>query len=103
MVNQGLSYGYVNEGKTFIFLLICPEDPQTLYNERVILEDPSTTSSIVPNEKLRLTAVGLFAWLTQMALSKQPMEEVWRSKARNELPVWMVDDGKRELDTNTNR
>lgn len=52
MIDQGLFYGYFNEGKAFIFLLICLEDPQTLYYEKFILEDPPTTSSIGPDKKL---------------------------------------------------
>ena len=94
MIDQGLSYGYVNGGKTFIFLFICPDDPQTLYYEKFILEDLSTTPSIVPDEKLRFTAVGLVAGFTQMALSKQPWGEAFRSKVRNELPTWVVNNGK---------
>ena len=72
MIDQGLSYGYVNGGKTFIFLFVRPEDPHTLYYEKLILEDPSSTSSIVPDEKLRLTAIGLVAGFAQIAMSKQP-------------------------------
>ena len=94
MVDQGLSYGYVSGRNAFIFLFIRPEDPQTLYYEKVILEDASTTPSIVSNEKLRLTAVGLVAGFAQMAMGKQPLGETWRSKARKRLPVWEFDDGK---------
>ena len=94
MINLGLSHGYVNSGKTFIFFFIRPEDPQTLFYETVILkdpiEDPSTISSILPfeqlpDEQLRLTAVGLVAGFTQMALSQEPWNEEYRTKARNEL------------------
>lgn len=53
------------EVKRFIFFFICLKNPQILYYEKVILEDPPTTSSIVP----RLTAVGLVAEFAQMALS----------------------------------
>lgn len=87
MIDQGLSYGYVNGGKLFIFLFVHPEDPQTVYCEKVILEDPFTTSSIVPREKLRLTAVGFVAGFAQMALSKQPWDEATWRKARNKLPT----------------
>ena len=71
MIDQGLCYGYVNGGKTFIFLFLHPEDPETLYYEKVILEDPSTISSIVPDHQLWFTAVGLVSGFAQMALSKQ--------------------------------
>lgn len=94
MVDQGLSYGYVSARNAFIFLFIRPDDPQTLYYEKVILEDASTTPSIVSNEKLRLTAVGIVAGFAQMAMGKQPLGETWRSKARKRLPVWEFDDGK---------
>ena len=94
MIDQGLSYGYVNGGKTFIFLFLRPEEPQTLYYEKVILMDPSTTSPIVPDEQLRLTAVGLVAGFAQMALSKEPWGETYRSNARNELSTWRINDGK---------
>ena len=103
MIDLGLSHGYVNSGKTFIFFFIRPEDPQTLFYETVILkdpiEDPSTISSILPfeqlpDEQLRLTAVGLVAGFTQMALSQEPWDEEYRTKARNKLSTWQSDDGK---------
>ena len=97
MIDLGLSYGYVNSGKTFIFLFVCPEKPQTLLYETVIVEDPikdlSTTSSSLlleqfSDEQLRLTAVGLVAGFALMALSKEPLCEACRSNARNELGIW---------------
>ena len=103
MINLGLSYGYVNAGKTFIFLFVCPKEPGKLLYETVILKDPiedlSTTSSILPfkqlpDKDLRLTAVGLVAGFTQMALSKEPWGEAYRSNAQNELPKWKIDEGK---------
>ena len=94
MIDQGLSYGYINGGKTFIFLFVDPEKPKTLLYESVILEDLPTTSSIVPEEELRFTAVGLVAGFAQMALSKQPWGKEFRSKARNQLPIWKKDDAR---------
>lgn len=52
MIDQGLSYGYVNGGNLFIFFFVHPEDSQTVYYEKVIVEDPFTTSSILPHKKL---------------------------------------------------
>lgn len=92
MVDQGLSYGYLNGGNTFIFLFISPGKPQTLYYEKVILEAASTTSSIDSDDEIRLTAVGLVAGFTQMALGSQMWSEKLRSKARNELPIWDCND-----------
>lgn len=94
MIDQGLSYGYVNGGKSFIFFFVRPDEPETMYYEKFILEDPYTTSSIVSDEKLRVTAVRLVAGFAKMALSKQPWDEACRSKARNELLTGIVDDGK---------
>lgn len=88
MINLGLSYGYVNSGKTFIFLFLHPEELQTLFYEKIILDYPSTKSSIVPVAQPRLTAVGLVAGFAQMALSKAPWSEEDRINARNELSTW---------------
>lgn len=88
MVDQGLSYGYLNGGNTFIFLFISPGKPQTLYYEKVILDAASTTSSNDSDEQVRLTAVGLVAGFIQMALGSQLWSEKLRSKARKELPIW---------------
>lgn len=88
MVNQGLSYGYINGGNTFIFLCTYPDNPKTLYYEKVFLKAASTTSSMASNRKLRLTALGLVAGFTQMALGKQQWSERLRNKARNEQPFW---------------
>lgn len=94
MIDQGISYGYINGGNTFIFLFVRPEEPHILYYEKVILEDLPTTSSIVSEEKLRFTVVGLVAAFAHMALSKQQWNEEFRSKARNKLPIWKLGDAK---------
>lgn len=67
MVNSGLSCGYAHGETAFIFLFTSSDSPRTLYYEKVILEQPFPTSSIDPDEELRLTAVGLVAAFTQMA------------------------------------
>lgn len=92
MVDQGLSYGYLNGGNTFIFLFISPGKPQTLYYEKVILEAVSTTSFIDSDEEIRLTAVGLVVGFTQMALGSQMWSERSKRQARNELPIWDSND-----------
>lgn len=92
MVDQGLSYGYLNGGNTFIFLFISPGKPQTLYYEQVILDAASTTSFVDSDDEIRLTAVGLVVGFTQMALGSQMWSERSKRKARNELPIWDSND-----------
>lgn len=93
MVDQGLSYGYLNGGNTFIFLFISPGKPQTLYYEKVILEAAcTTTTSIDSDDDIRQTAVGLVVGFTQMALGSQIWSERLKRMARNELPIWNSDD-----------
>lgn len=92
MVNQGLFYGYINEGSSFIFLFINPDTPKTLYYEKVILGAASTTSSEGSKEQLRLTAVELVAGFVQMALSREPWNETERSKVRKKLRIWAPND-----------
>lgn len=93
MVDKGLSYGYVKEGSTFIFLFTRPDNPSILYYEKVIL-GPALISSSDPEETLRLTAVGLISAFVQMSLGSQPWSKALRSKALEELPIWRVDESK---------
>ena len=93
MVEQGLSFGYVDGGNAFIFLFMYPGKTDTLYYEKVIPEAASTTSSD-PDERLRLTSVGLVTAFAQMALDWKPWSTNMRSKARQELPIWDSDDAQ---------
>lgn len=91
MVDKSLSYGYVKEGSTFIFLFTRPDNPSILYYETVILRTTLKTSSD-PEDTLRLTAVGLISAFVQMSLGSEPWSKALRSKALEELPVWRIDE-----------
>lgn len=88
IVDQGLSFGYITGGITFIFLYIRRDKPETVYYEKVILQTASTTSFTDINKRLRLTAVGLVAAFIQLALAEEPWNETIRSEARKKLPIW---------------
>lgn len=99
MVDKGLSYGYVKEGKTFIFLFIRSDNPSILFYETVILES-ALIASPNPEGSLRLTAVGLISAFIQMSLDSQPWSKGMRRQALEELPIWQVDES-RMLETPT--
>lgn len=94
IIEQGLSYSYINRGKSFLFLFVYLEELETLYYEKFILEDPSTTSSIISDEKLQVTAIRLVAGFAQMAWNQQSQEKACQRKLWNPFPTWIIDNGK---------
>lgn len=92
MIDQGLCYRYATWRKAFVFLFIHPDHPQTLFYEKVFLNETPRETLTDIHHKIRLTSVGLVSSFAQLASGKLPMPQGWRNKARSELPIWGVSD-----------
>lgn len=89
MIENGLEYGYITTGETFVFLRVKSNDPQTLYYHvsvpKIEVNNESQTF------ELDRTSIGQVVSFILMASQSAPKGQTWRGEAKKQLKRWRVD------------
>ncbi|KAI1955166.1 hypothetical protein LOZ58_006831 [Ophidiomyces ophidiicola] len=88
MIREGVEYGYLTTGESFVFLRIKEDDPTTLYYH---LSYPINDVVKGSGFQFSCTAVSLVLALCLMALGSSKRDQGWRSRAFPTLHTWEVD------------